>query len=490
MDLRRANAAGGVVVLAHADRLTALNASFLAIEDRGVAMHVAFVLIFDAKPLTRAGGGLEVEPIERFVDAGLHDIPRYRQRIVYTPIERWPHWVDDENFNLRYHVRHTRLPRPGDERQLKRLVGRLMSEKLDREKPLWEIWVIEGLEADRFALVAKTHHCMIDGVAGVDLLATLLSASPEPEVREHRPWQPRPAPGPADMLLEAARRPLRGSRSLLQSAGEALQQPAEALRSLRDSAAAVAEMLGSGLSAAPAMPINPHRIGPHRRFDWLRFDLTEVKEIKNRLGGSVNDVALATVAGAMGPFLRRRGTRPEGLEFRALVPFNVRGEDQHGNLGNRIVQLLAPLPVGEPDPLRRLEQVIETMAALKHSRQVSGGEILGQISDWVPGLLDRLLDLALQVGTYNMVVTNVPGPQLPLYLQGAPLLEAYPMVPLFANQALGIALFSYDGSLYWGLNSDWDRVPDLHDLADALLTSFEELRKAAASAPVSAEAEA
>jgi diacylglycerol O-acyltransferase / wax synthase len=467
------------------ERLSALDASFLEVEDATSHMHVGAVLLFDARPLLREDGGLDIARIEALIGSRLHAFPRYRQRLRSIPIENHPVWIDDPDFNLHYHVRHTGLPPPGEVRQLKRLVGRIMSQQLDRGKPLWEAWVVEGIEGQRFAVVTKVHHCMVDGIAGVELLNALMRPQPEVGFEVAPRWRPRPAPSDRELVWAALRRRAAEPAALLDAGRRALRDPLGAASSVWERASAIEEVFAAGLEPAADTPLNAPRIGPHRRFDWVRFDLDAVKDIKSRLGGTVNDVVLATVAGALGDFLRHRGVRGIAkLPFRAMVPVNLRRRDERGSLGNRVGQLLAPLPVAERDPVRRLRRVVATTQQLKHSKQTLAVELLEEIGDWTAtGLITQVVRLQARVRSYNLVVTNVPGPAFPLYLLEAPLLEIYPVVPLFANQGLGVALFSYSGGLYWGLNSDWDRIPDLHELADGLALHFEELSKAAAAAP-------
>jgi diacylglycerol O-acyltransferase len=465
--------------MAHWDRLSALDASFLDLEDDASHMHVAAALLFDARPLHRPGGGLDFDRIRDFIDARLLLIPRYRQRLAWIPFERHPVWVDDARFNLHYHVRHTALPPPGDERLLKRLCGRLVSQQLDRGKPLWEIWVVEGIQGDRFALVTKVHHCMVDGVSGMDLLAALLAPEPQSVVGPAPRWVARPAPTAGNLVLGEVARRVAAPLQLAHAAVRLLRRPQQALAAARDTIAGVVETLGGAALSASPTPLNGP-IGPHRRLDWLRFDLDAVRAVKARLGGTINDVVLAVVAGAVRRFLARRGSVVDGLDFRALVPVSTRASTEHGTLGNRVAQLIAPLPVGEHDPARRLAAVHATIDALKHSHRVLGSEALEELGDWTATqVLSEVMRLAVQRRAYNIVVTNVPGPPVPLYLLEAPLVASYPMVPLFGNQALGIALFSYAGGLYWGVNSDWDEVPDLHDFVDALAAEFAALRRAA-----------
>ena len=441
-------------------------------------MHVGAVTLFDAGPLRRPDGGIDIERVRDYVAARLHLMPRYRQRLAPVPLGTRLVWVDDDHFNIHYHVRHTSLPRPGDERQLKRLAARIVSQQLDRAKPLWEMWIVEGLVDGRFAMVAKTHHCMIDGISGVDLLAVLLSPTPEPTVPAAPSWIPRPAPGRVALLTAEWLRRVGEPLALAADLPATLCHPRQWLGRAIEGVTAIAETLGAAMYSASATPFN-QPIGPHRRFDWLEMPLDAVKEVKNRLGGTVNDVVLATVAGALRRFLERRRINPDVLAIRANVPVSLRSEEERGTFGNRIAIWMADLPVGEADPVRRLAAVRATTARLKESRQAMGAQALAAVSEWTSS---TLLALAVQLSTrarpFNLVVTNVPGPQIPLYLLGAELRECYPMVNLLANQGLGIALFSYAGTLYWGFIADWDLVPDLHELVLEVEASFAELRAA------------
>ena len=461
---------------AHYERLSALDATFLQLDDASSHMHVAAALLFDAAPLRAPHGGLDMERIRAYVDSRLPHIPRYRQRLAYLPVERHPVWVDDDRFNLFYHVRHSALPKPGEERQLKRLCGRILSQKLDFTKPLWEFWVIEGLQGDRFALVVKGHHAMVDGIAGMDLLTVLLSPAPMATFDPPPPWVPRPAPSPAQLALGELWRRGTGAIGAIRAGIDAAGAPGETLRALREAAMGMLEAFQGGTVSASSTPINPALIGPHRRFDWLRFPLDEAKEVKRQLGGTVNDVVLATVAGAMRRFLERRGVATHGLDCRALVPVSVRTPAQRGLAGNRVANFIAPLPVDEADPGRRYGRVVAVTMAQKRSRVVQGAELVEELANWTATTwLSRLMRFSTRRRPYNLVVTNIPGPQVPLYLLEAPLREIYPMVPLFENQAVGVALFSYAGGLYWGLNADWDAVPDLHDFATVLAEEFDGL---------------
>jgi WS/DGAT/MGAT family acyltransferase len=466
------------VAYTHHDRLTALDASFLDLESPGVHMHVGSVGIFEAGPLLREDGGIGFDQILALAEAALSRVPRFRQKLAYVPLTGHPVWVDDEHFNLLYHVRHTALPLPGDERRLKRLVGRIMSQKLDRTKPMWELWFVEGLEGGRFAVISKLHHCLIDGISGVDLLASFMGRDPDyrPERVDHH-WIPRPRPGPLGLLADEILRRTSLPGRVLSGAAKALRRPERAFEQTSRAASGLVETLGKAFSAASDTPLNAP-IGPHRRFDWTRMDLGAVREVRTRVGGTVNDVALACVAGAVRDRLAAHGVELEGIDFRTLVPVSTRSAGQRGKLGNRVSTLVARLPVDEPDPRRRLLRVIDETTRLKASGQVQGSEALEEISDWtVAGLLTTISRLAAGRRAFNLVVTNVPGPQFPVFLDGARLLASYPLVPLFENQALGVAILGYDGALCWGFDADWDALPDLHDFVLAVESEFELLRK-------------
>jgi WS/DGAT/MGAT family acyltransferase len=463
----------------HYDRLTALDTSFLDLETDSVHMHVGSVGIFSPGPLANTDGGIDFDAICDLAEAGLRRAPRFRQKLARVPVSGHPVWVDDESFNLLYHVRHTSLPVPGDARTLKRLVGRIMSQNLDRAKPLWELWFVEELKGGRFAVISKVHHCLIDGISGVDLLSAFMGPDEDyraDDAHGHR-WIPRPPPGRIEMLgdelLRRASLPLRAARGALR----ALRQPGDAVDAAVHSATGFAEAAAGQLSSASETPFNVE-IGPHRRIDWTRFDLDIVREVKRKLGGTVNDVVLACVTGAVRAYLGEHETSLEEIDFRTFIPVNTRGEREHGKLGNRVSLLVAHLPVAESDPRRRMELVVEETSRLKQSDQVAGASMLEEVSDWTAtALLTRFSRLAASRRSYNLIVTNVPGPPNPVYMSGARLLACYPLVPLFSNQALGIALFSHDGSLYWGFNADWDAIPDLHDFVTLVESEFEALRK-------------
>jgi diacylglycerol O-acyltransferase / wax synthase len=457
------------------DRLTGLDASFLHLEDAAAHMHVASVMLFEGPP----------PPYDELLEAierRLPLVPRYRQRLAFVPLGQGrPKWVDDPHLNLRYHVRHTALPSPGSEEQLKALAGRVFSQQLDRDKPLWEIWIAEGLEDDRFALLAKTHHALVDGVSGMDIVSVLFDTSPEPApTAPGDRWLPRPLPSRAQLLGEALVERATIPAEVSRSVRSILRGPRRVLSSVRDAAVGVGAMAWAGLNPAPPTPYNAP-IGAHRRFTWVRADLRDVKAIKNELGGTVNDVVLATVAGGLGTHLRRRGHRTDGLELKAMVPVSVRTDVERGALGNRVAAMMAPLPVWAEDPMARLEVVREELAGLKAGGQAVGAGVLTELTGFAPPtIMDQAARLSARQRLFNLVVTNVPGPQFPLYLLGRRMLETFPMVPLAKNQGLGIAILSYDGSINFGLVGDYDLLWDLEDLARDVRASLEELAEAAA----------
>jgi diacylglycerol O-acyltransferase len=462
---------------AHYDRLSALDATFLAIESPDVHMHVGTVGLFAAGPLRTAAGGLDIERIRGLAEPALRENARFRQRLERVPVfDHWV-WVDDARFDLDYHLRHTSLPEPGDLRQLKRLAGRIFSQKLDRGRPLWEMWFVEGLADGRFAVITKVHHCMIDGISGVDLLGGFVTASAEKRRAASGRFVPRPAPRPErlalDELAHRAKLPLRAAAGTL----ELLRAPRRTVSGVSHAVAAVGHALGAGFGAASETPLNV-KIGPHRRFDWLRMELAAVREAKERFGATVNDVVLAIVAGALRRFFERRGLAVDELDVCAMVPVSVRTPRQRGKLGNRVASVRARLPVDERDAVQRVSRVVAETRRIKRSDVVEGTELLETLSDFTAtGLFVQLARIASVSGSYNLTVTNVPGPRTPVDLLGARMEEVYPLVPLFANQALGIALFSYDGGLFWGFDADWDALPDLHDLVGAVQEELELIRK-------------
>ncbi len=461
---------------AHGDRLSAVDASFLAQERDNSHMHVGAVMVFE-------GPGPTYDDCLRHIRSRLHLVPRYRQKLAFPPLETGrPVWIDDPAFNLEYHVRHTALPQPGSEEQLRALAARIHSQRLDRARPLWEMWLVQGLEGGRFAIISKSHHALVDGIAGMDLLTVLfdLTVVPRDVPHEGEPWVP--APGPSALGLAA--RGLRGLAQLpFEAAAHAVSaatRPTQTLEQLREAVEGIGEVAWAGLNPAPETTLNVP-IGPHRRLAFVRSELEDFKRVKDALGGTVNDVVLAVVAGGLRTWLRSRGVRTEGLELRALVPVSIRARDEHAQLGNRLAAMRGPLPVYIEDPVARLRVVCQAMDGLKESKQAVGAEVLASMEALAPPtILAQASRLNFSTRLFNLLVTNVPGPQFPIYLLGRELEEMFPVAFLPEHQSLAVAIMSYNGGIDFGLLADYDAMPDLDVLADALRTSLAELMAAAA----------
>jgi WS/DGAT/MGAT family acyltransferase len=459
----------------NSDRLTGLDSSFLHLERDSAHMHVAGCAIFKGTAPTHT------ELVEA-IQSRLHLVPRYRQRLAFVPFGQGrPVWVDDPHFNVTYHVRHTALPHPGGEDQLMRMTGRVFSQALDRSRPLWEVWLVEGLTGGRFALLSKTHHALVDGISGVDIMTVLFDTSPEPMpvAPPDQEWVPRPLPTGAQLLADALLERATVPAEMARGVRAALRGPRAVAGQIARSVGALGELALTGLQPAPATPFNV-AIGPHRRFTWVRGDLAEFKAIKNALSGTVNDVVLTVVAGALGRYMRRHDQPTEELQLRAMIPVSVRADVERGALGNRVAAMWAPLPVGITDPVERLRTISGSMEELKSSGQAVGAQVLTQLSGFAPPtIMSQAARLAARQRLFNLVVTNVPGPQFPLYLLGRELESIFPMVPLTKNTALGIAIMSYNGQLNFGLSGDYDALNDIDRLADDLRESIEELVAAA-----------
>ena len=458
----------------HLDRLTAVDASFLSNETSSSHMHVGAILIFEGPP------PLYVDLVEH-IRSRLNQVPRFRQRIVVPPLEAGrPLWADDVNFNLTYHIRHTGLPEPGGEDQLKQLAARVFSQQLDRSKPLWELWLVQGLERDRFAILTKTHHAMVDGVSGVDIGTVLFDLEPVPKpVEKVDNWRPRPEPKTSTLVTRAATDLAAAPLKLAERAIEAVRNPETTARRIAEGLEGVGEVIGSFADPAPDVPLN-QEIGPHRRFVWARSELATFKRIKDSLGGTVNDVVLAVVTGALREWLHARGIRTEGLELRALVPVSIRSEDERGNLGNKIAVMRGPLPVYVEDPVRRLRVVSEQMEGLKRSKQALGAEVISRFNDFAPPtLLAQASRINFSTRLFNLIVTNVPGPQLPLYVLGREMEEIFPVAFLPQNHVLAVAIMSYNGRVGFGLLADYDSVEDAEMIAEGIDASLTELEEAA-----------
>ena len=465
----------------HKDRLSAIDASFLHQEKEASHMHVGALVVFE-------GPAPERDDFRAHLESRLRLVPRYRQKLAFPRLEMGrPFWVDDPSFNIDYHMRHTALPKPGSDEQLRHLVGRIFSQRLDRSKPLWELWVVQGLEKGRFAIISKTHHALVDGVSGVDIATVLFDLSPVPtDLPEDEGWSAEPEPSGADLVAEGVKDLVKTPFELAGRALGAAQRPGDTLERVREAAEGIGEVVWAGLNPAPDVPLNT-KIGPHRRIWWVESRLADFKEIKNALGGTVNDAVLTVVAGALGRWLRDRGVRTEGLELRALVPVSIRTEHDRGELGNRIAAMRGPLPVYVGDPVERLMTVREAMGSLKESKQALGAEVIAGLQDFAPPtLLAQASRLNFSTRLFNLIVTNVPGPQFPLYLLGREMERIVPIAFLPENHALAIAIMSYNGKVDFGLLADYDAMPDLEAFGGYLDQSLAELLKAARKKSASA----
>jgi diacylglycerol O-acyltransferase / wax synthase len=452
-----------------------LDASFLHLEEGDTHMHVASTTLFE-------GPAPSYPEFRDHIGSRLHLVPRFRQKLRFIPLSQGrPVWVDDPHLNLAYHVRHTSLPPPGSEQQLRRLAARIFSQRLDRSKPLWELWLVEGLSGGRFAIVGKTHHCYVDGVSGVDITTVLFDLEQEPDpsqASEPEPWVPEPEPSDSQLLAETLVEHAMSPREVFRGARWMLRGPRRALDRVTEAVAAAGSFVSAGLGA-PRSPLNVE-IGPHRRFTWVRASLRDLKQVKNQLGGTINDVVLAAVAGALGRFMRAQGHSVVGVELRAMVPVSVRSADQESALGNQVTTMMAPLPVWCDDPVRRLRLVTESMGDLKESKQAMGASVLTQLADFAPTTIaGQAARLQSRQRFFNLVVTNIPGPQFPLFLMGRRMLRVFPMVPLAKRQALCVGIMSYDGQVNFGLIGDYDAMADLDELGQHLEDSLVELVEAA-----------
>ena len=455
----------------HLDRLTPIDAAFLHQEGAHSHMHIGGLTIVEGPPP-------ETSELLEQIRLRLHLVPRYRHKLANTALDSGrPVWIDDPSFNLEYHIRHTALPTPGQWEQLCSLTARIFSQQLDRSKPLWEMWLIEGLEDDRFALITKTHHSLIDGIAGVDLATVLFDVSPEPPPIRHsgRPWEPRPEPGTAELIAAGMKGAVRAGLALAEGAVDALAHPEHAVARAREAAEGIGEVVWAALNPAPETPLNVP-IGPHRRFFGIACQLEDFKTVKNAFGGTVNDVVLAVVTGALRTFLISRGRHTEGVELRALVPVSVRVEDEKGEGGNRLVVMRGPLPVYIADPVQRLRFVSQAMDGLKESKQALGAEVIAGVQNFAPPtLLAQASRLNFSTRLFNLIVTNIPGPQFPLYVLGREMLEAYPVAFLPENHALDIAIMSYNGQMNFGLLGDFDALPDIGEISASISAELETL---------------
>lgn len=451
------------------ERLSGLDATFLYWEDRSAHMHVGSVLVFEGTPPA-------YEDIVRLIESRLDRVPRYRQRLETVRFGQGrPVWVDDDKFDVHYHIRHTALPAPGGQARLSQLAGRLFSQQLDRGKPLWELWFIEGLGDNRFAILSKTHHCMIDGISGVDIGTVLMDAQPgdgKPPASVPT-WQPRPAPTRRELLRASL---VDQIRNPIQAVRDAASPDSPARRSLGEFLVGMRPLAGlARMGQAPECSLNP-TIGPHRRFEMVELSLPDAKKVRATFGCTINDVMLTVVTAALRSFLLERGDPSLGPDLRAMVPVSVRAKEQRGTLGNQVTAVFCPLPVGTADPLERLRKIGGTMRGIKDSRQAVGALALTRLSDFSPAtLVAQAARLQSRSRFFNLLITNVPGPQFPLYLLGRELLGCYPAVPLVPTSAVAVALLSYNNRFGIGLTADADHMRDVARLGEHLRAGMAEL---------------
>jgi diacylglycerol O-acyltransferase / wax synthase len=460
------------------DRLSPLDASFLHVEDHVSHMHIGSVAIFEGPPPPFCD-------VVAMVDGKLDLVPRYRQKVRFVPFELGrPVWVDDPHFNIEYHLRHTALPSPGGEGELRKLVGRVMAQQLDRSKPLWEIWVVEGLEDGRWAILAKTHHALVDGVSGTDLLAVIMDLSPDAPAPEPSLWSPRPEPSSLSLVIDALENVAHSPYEQLRAA----RAQTRALRRVASYALDVASGLFSLSGLVRPTPLSSLNgpLGPHRRYAWATTSVDDIKRVRKALGGSFNDVVLAGITNGFRELLLSRGESAERV-VRTLVPVSVRPRDESGmavgdgTFENKVSAMFAELPVDLDDAVLRLHAITAQMQDLKESRQAVAGEALTSMSGFAPPML---LALGMRLATraaqrnVNTVTTNVPGPQFPLFAAGRRMVRAFPYVPLAGQVRLGIAIFSYDGEVNFGITGDYDTTEDIDVLAGGIEDGMTQLLKA------------
>jgi diacylglycerol O-acyltransferase / wax synthase len=459
------------------DRLSPLDASFLHIEDHVSHMHIASVAIFEGPPPPFVD-------IAAMVEAKLDLVPRYRQKVRFVPFELGrPVWVDDQHFNIEYHLRHTALPSPGGESELRKLVGRVMAQQLDRSKPLWEIWVVEGLEDGRWAMLAKTHHALVDGISGTDLLAVIMDLRPDAVRPAPSEWRPRPEPSSLQLVLDAL-------ENVVESPYEQVRAARAQTRALRRMAGYLLDVagglfsLGGLVRPTPLSSLNGP-LGPHRRYAWATTSVDDIKRVRKALGGTFNDVVLASITNGFRELLLARDEDVDRI-VRTLVPVSVRPRDASGKAvgdgtyENKVSAMFAELPVDIDDPALRLHVITEQMKDLKDSSQAVAGEALTSMSGFAPPMLLALgMRLATRAGQRNVntITTNVPGPQFPLYAAGRRMIRAFPYVPLGGQMRLGIAIFSYNGEVNFGITGDYDSTPDIDILAGGIEDGMTQMLK-------------
>jgi WS/DGAT/MGAT family acyltransferase len=456
--------------------MSAFDASFLFMETSTTPMHSGGVAVFEPP-----AGGFDHERLVRLISQRLPFVPRYRQRVREVPfgVAR-PVWVDDERFDVTYHVRRSALPRPGSMSQLHELVARIMSRPLDRTRPLWEMYLVEGLADGSFAIITKSHEALIDGLSAVDIAQVMLDATPDAVPGPTDSWRPRAEPTSIELLSEA----LTELSTRPAAAVDAVRETAEDIsHAITTVGGKVLGMVSAALAIARAPVSSPLNvpIGEQRRFTTVDLPLAEIKQVRRALGGTLNDVILAVLTGGLRGWLQARGHPPtQGAVLRAMLPVSIAvpasGSGHAG--GNRVSATLVELPVGEADPAVRLQQVCYQLAVLDESSHFVGADAIVGIAGFGPPTLHALgarVGATVSNRLYNLVITNVPGPQRPLYAAGSRMVSAYPVVPLTHNQALSIGVISYDGGVYVGLYADRDAMVDIDVLAGCIEEAMDEL---------------
>jgi len=466
------------------DRMSTTDASFYYGESENTPLHVGSVAVFEGPAPTYG-------ELVRLMLSKLHKVPRYRQRVRPVPMNLGrPMWVDDPHFQILYHVRHTALPQPGNDEQLRNLAGRVLGQRLDMAKPLWEAWLVEGLENDRFAIITKVHHCMVDGVAGTDLLQTLFDLDPDALQEEPRDWAPQRSPSDVELMAGAVQdtviHPFRQVTALPAVSG-AVGSVKGALTSGRT--------LASNLPAMARQVINPLArtltgpIGPHRRWAWTDMQFEDFKGVRSALGGSVNDVVLTAITRGFRDLLTERGALTDKAVVRSMVPVSVRREGERGTLNNQVSAVFVDLPVGEPSPLERLASIRRQMDAHKKTMQVIDARSIIAMGDYVaPTLLALGVRAGMQAGQSwcQAVTTNVPGPRVPLYVLGRRMISSHAYVPIAGGVRVSIGIFSYLNTMTFGINADFDAYPDVDVLATGIRRGIDELKELAAQNAVAA----
>jgi WS/DGAT/MGAT family acyltransferase len=477
------------------EALSPTDYTFLITETPELHMHVQSVMVFDARPLTTSDDGIDFEAIKNAYGAKLHLIPRYRQKLMWqtksrkSPYLKWiswqqsdeskpPVWIDDDHFNVDYHVRHTSLPKPGSEQQLTKLAARIAAQPLDRSRPLWEIWVVEGLQENRFAIISKMHHCMVDAKSGIDLLNITMSTSPEYKARKAKPYKPRPAPSQKELRDESLRDQVMAPVKIAESITSLWKESDSFSQEIATRAKALGETFASSIGKKRTPSVLNGDNGPHRTVAFHDTPLDYIKDIRRALGCSVNDVVLTIVTAAFRDTLLKSDQELENLPFRVAAPVSTWGRDQgHGATGNEVTSWTIDLPVHIANPVDQLAQIHEITSELKDSNHALAVDMITSFIEYTPGLMSLAARNAS--GPINSIVTNMPGPQFPLYYLGAQMQRSYPVVPLLESMGIGIGMMSYNGILCWGITSDLDIVADLAPFIKSLEKSIARVGKAA-----------